>query len=243
MFAKTLIEVRKAKSLTQVEVAKAIGVPQSTYALYETGKREPSLSTLKNLVNYLQVDADFLLGRIESETHKEKFDALLEYEQSKKDLDSLLADTIFTYEGLYAKHQIIDMCKNIAEANIYLCEASMKSAEIFLKQMELIIKSINAISVLGAEIVEAVNVDFYSKDELYEHGWDYELFASDYSATIKHYMSDLINSISGEAIKAYRNHIGYDESKSEDLKTADELKNQMAARINKRKDGGTDGKL
>lgn len=44
-----LIAYRKAKLLSQQEVANAIGVNQSTYAAYETGDRKPSPKIAKKL--------------------------------------------------------------------------------------------------------------------------------------------------------------------------------------------------
>ena len=47
----------------QREVAAAIGVQQSTYTLYENGKREPGIDTILKMADYHKVTVDYLLGR------------------------------------------------------------------------------------------------------------------------------------------------------------------------------------
>ena len=45
-----LQEARRQSGLTQAELARRAGVPQSTVAKIERGRRDPSLSTLERLV-------------------------------------------------------------------------------------------------------------------------------------------------------------------------------------------------
>jgi transcriptional regulator with XRE-family HTH domain len=45
-----LQEARRLSGLTQAELARRAGVPQSTVAKIERGRRDPSLSTLERLV-------------------------------------------------------------------------------------------------------------------------------------------------------------------------------------------------
>jgi transcriptional regulator with XRE-family HTH domain len=45
-----LQEARRRSGLTQAELARRAGVPQSTVAKIERGRRDPSLSTLERLV-------------------------------------------------------------------------------------------------------------------------------------------------------------------------------------------------
>ena len=58
-----LRELRKAKGLSQTEVANTIGVSQVAYGRYESGAREPSFETLKALADYFNVSVDEILGR------------------------------------------------------------------------------------------------------------------------------------------------------------------------------------
>lgn len=64
-FCKRLREMRMERRMTQQAVADAIGVVLRTYQCYEQGTREPSLKTLINLANVLNVSADYLLCRDE----------------------------------------------------------------------------------------------------------------------------------------------------------------------------------
>ena len=48
--AKILVELRGNR--TQLEIAKAIDISQSTYAMYETGKRVPSDEVKIRIANY-----------------------------------------------------------------------------------------------------------------------------------------------------------------------------------------------
>lgn len=56
-----LREIRKQKKLNQLEVAIALNISREALSHYETGKREPSLSTLKSMSNYFNVSIDYLI--------------------------------------------------------------------------------------------------------------------------------------------------------------------------------------
>lgn len=58
-----LKELRKAKGMTQNEVAKVIGYSSLSYARYEKGEREPDINTLCKLADYFEVSVDYLIGR------------------------------------------------------------------------------------------------------------------------------------------------------------------------------------
>lgn len=59
-FKDRLREARKSKGLTQKDVAELIGVATSTYTGYEIGNSEPYMSTVKKLIDALDIDANFL---------------------------------------------------------------------------------------------------------------------------------------------------------------------------------------
>lgn len=60
-FRDNLRAARKAKQLTQQQVADILGVTKSTYCGYETGKRQPDVKKIKRLAEILNVPADILL--------------------------------------------------------------------------------------------------------------------------------------------------------------------------------------
>ena len=66
IFATRLKELRKEKSMTLKEVSSVLNMPLMTYANYEQGKREPSLSTLYALCEFYEVSSDYLIGRSDS---------------------------------------------------------------------------------------------------------------------------------------------------------------------------------
>ncbi|ENI1326527.1 helix-turn-helix transcriptional regulator [Listeria monocytogenes] len=65
MFANVLKKLRKNENLTQDQLASKIGITRDTLANYETGRREPDFTTLKNIASYFEVSTDYLLGKEE----------------------------------------------------------------------------------------------------------------------------------------------------------------------------------
>lgn len=55
-------EVRRAKKMKQIEVAKALGVDQSTVSGWERETREADHDTLRSLADLFGVSVDYLLG-------------------------------------------------------------------------------------------------------------------------------------------------------------------------------------
>ena len=58
-----LKKLRKAKKLTQQQVADAVGIGAQAYAYYEKSEREPSQETIFKLADFFDVTLDELLGR------------------------------------------------------------------------------------------------------------------------------------------------------------------------------------
>lgn len=61
-FNENLKEARLKSGILQKDLAENIGVAKSTYSLYESGKREPNVDTIKKIASSLNVSADTLLG-------------------------------------------------------------------------------------------------------------------------------------------------------------------------------------
>nr|WP_300187288.1 helix-turn-helix transcriptional regulator [uncultured Agathobaculum sp.] len=56
-------DLREDRDLTQAQVGVAIGVPQRTYAYYESGQRMVPPHVLCALADFYDVSVDYLLGR------------------------------------------------------------------------------------------------------------------------------------------------------------------------------------
>lgn len=56
-----LCELRKSKGISQEDLASAIGVTQGAISAYETGRWEPSITTIKKMASILGCTVDDLL--------------------------------------------------------------------------------------------------------------------------------------------------------------------------------------
>lgn len=63
IFVERLKLSRQAKNVKSKDIANHLEITQRAYLYYESGKREPNLATFAALVEYLDVSADYLLGR------------------------------------------------------------------------------------------------------------------------------------------------------------------------------------
>lgn len=61
-FGGTLRQLRKAKKMSQQDVAHLLGINRTTYTKYETGKSEPDVSTICHLAEIFAVSTDELLN-------------------------------------------------------------------------------------------------------------------------------------------------------------------------------------
>lgn len=62
-FKDMLKSLRKERDLSQVELAKKIGVAPTTISMYEQGKREPDFETEEKLADFFNVNLDTLRGK------------------------------------------------------------------------------------------------------------------------------------------------------------------------------------
>jgi len=66
LFLSLLVEARKAKGLTQADVAAALDKPQSFVAKYENGERRIDVVEFVDIAAALEVSTTEILSRIES---------------------------------------------------------------------------------------------------------------------------------------------------------------------------------
>ena len=68
-FAERLKELRKQAHLTQVELAKRLGIGQSSYADWERGRKKPTQENLVKISQVLSVSIDYLVGNSEENSN------------------------------------------------------------------------------------------------------------------------------------------------------------------------------
>lgn len=62
-FRNRLKELRTAKKISQMQLAKAINVSQSAVAKWELGKTEPTASAIITLAKFFNETTDYILGK------------------------------------------------------------------------------------------------------------------------------------------------------------------------------------
>lgn len=63
LFGEKLLTLRKAKKVSQAEVAEYIGLTVAAYQNYENGRREAGYEVISKLADFYGVTTDYLLGR------------------------------------------------------------------------------------------------------------------------------------------------------------------------------------
>ncbi len=97
-----LTALRERNGWTKTRVSNVIGVPMSTYANYEYGRREPDVETMKKLAKLYNVTVDYLVGNDDAESKRQTVDLA-------KDPEVLL------YNGRKVSAEDMDIIKAILE--------------------------------------------------------------------------------------------------------------------------------
>ena len=66
VFSELLIQLRKNRGISQIALAKEIGVSSRIYQEYEYGKSEPKMSNLVSIADFFDVSMDYLSGRTDT---------------------------------------------------------------------------------------------------------------------------------------------------------------------------------
>lgn len=66
VFSERLIQLRKNRGISQIALAKEIGVSSRIYQEYEYGKSEPKMSNLVSIADFFDVSMDYLSGRTDT---------------------------------------------------------------------------------------------------------------------------------------------------------------------------------
>ena len=78
--------------MSQVDMARAAGLPPSSIAHFEAGGRKPSFDNLRKLANALNVTTDYLLGRVDAPDMAQAADPLYRYGSKLTDENLSLAE-------------------------------------------------------------------------------------------------------------------------------------------------------
>lgn len=70
-FEKRLSELRKARKISQGELAKQVGVHTNVMGRYERGEAKPSIDVAMKLADALDVSLDFLAGKSDQQIDQE----------------------------------------------------------------------------------------------------------------------------------------------------------------------------
>ncbi len=97
MLGQRLRQLRKEQSMTQRDLAKALGISASAIGMYEQDRREPDHDTLMKICEYFHVSSDFLL-----DNHSRSSSGEL------TDLISDLKRTMLSQEGLMFHGVLLD---------------------------------------------------------------------------------------------------------------------------------------
>ncbi|TVY07191.1 helix-turn-helix domain-containing protein [Paenibacillus cremeus] len=60
-FGERLAELRTSMGYSQAELARRLNIAKSTLSMYEIDKREPSLEFLRRIIDFFNVETDYLL--------------------------------------------------------------------------------------------------------------------------------------------------------------------------------------
>lgn len=72
MLNENIKQLRKEHRLTQMELAKKLGISTSAIGMYEQGRREPDIKILTQMAEIFGVSTDILLGVYSKDNHKPK---------------------------------------------------------------------------------------------------------------------------------------------------------------------------
>ena len=66
IFSERLRQLRNERNVSQVALAKEVGVSSRVYQDYESGKREAQMTTLIRMADFFGVSLDYLTGRTDT---------------------------------------------------------------------------------------------------------------------------------------------------------------------------------
>ena len=111
MIQERLKELRQKKELTQVELARRVGISKHLYNKYERNNVRPSDDTLLKLAKELEVTFEYLVFGRDANLPTEKSDALAPEERR-------LLEAFRTVTEERIKRAILEIAEDYADANV-----------------------------------------------------------------------------------------------------------------------------
>lgn len=86
-FSDTLLSLRRRRGLSQQQLAEGTGLSRSAIGMYETGRREPDMDTLRLFADFFHVEPGDLLAP--ATQHDEEVEELLEMYRNREEIRML----------------------------------------------------------------------------------------------------------------------------------------------------------
>lgn len=115
MIAERLKLLRKQKHISQVDLARALGVASGTVGMWETNRRDPDISTLRKIADYFGVGVNELIEEKAAETTEKpviKPPAPSGMSENEKTILTVFRELTDTQQG-----ELIGRAKMMAEQN------------------------------------------------------------------------------------------------------------------------------
>ncbi|WP_414632255.1 helix-turn-helix domain-containing protein [Clostridium sp. UBA1652] len=93
MLGDRIKQLRKQQKITQVQLAEAVGLKQSSIGMIESNKNGASSEKLKEIAEFLGVTVDYLLSDEEKNTENNNLEYKLN-KKDKKDISKALSETL-----------------------------------------------------------------------------------------------------------------------------------------------------
>jgi transcriptional regulator with XRE-family HTH domain len=219
MFAIRLKELRKGKDMSQAEAAYALGISQSTWALYESGNREPSFNALLKIADYFGVYTDYLLG---NQKYKNTDEELLVV-GSKGIVEGKLEA-----ENAETQLELTDILISIIDTNNELTKAGFPSADNFLSEMNTLTRSLYLYCECLSKLKQDCDYGLTDKKEDYE-----SIVENILSLTVRlknattEITNGLIDEVSGELLQCLSEYFSVDPPDDDDLTVISKLTNEL----------------
>lgn len=114
LISEAIAELRKAKKLSQKEVAAIVGISQATYSAYERGRNEPPVEILVRLSYLYQVPIDIIVQR--DRTYRTTDDVAHQMDEYKAQLAELERQMTEGGQDTPAMSNLLEVMRKLADA-------------------------------------------------------------------------------------------------------------------------------